>query len=776
MALVLRDRVKETTSTAGTGTYALAGAADGFETFASVGDGNTTYYGCSDGSDFEVGIGTYTASGTTLARTTILQSSNGDNAVNWGTGTRTIFCTLPAEKMSFLDASGNLIAANGSALTNLNGSNISSGTVPVARIETGTTAGKIIVLDGSARLPAVDGSQLTNLNAGAASITADSFTGDNSTTAFTVTTAPSDADDLLVTINGLIQRPTTDYTVSGTTLTFTSVPFTGANIFARLIGGSNGSADLSSVDQNIVPDTDVAYDIGTSSKRFRDIYLSGSTIDLGGATFSVDATSGAVAVVPKSTTGTPNPLGVVFTSGGEMKTVTSTGGVVTDSEIATAAASDDVSPSVAVVTNTGDLPSTTTAGTMGFVTSDNKLHVYNGSAYAVAAGYSNSDVDTHLNTSTATSGEVLSWTGSDYDWIAAGGGGGGLGNYGVVNSDGTAASALGIDAIAIGEDAHAYQTRSISIGNNAGRANVGSFYGVNIGYYAGKQMTGNYGICIGNLAGGSTTNYGPKTGINNIAIGHKAMTGFNTGTGYGNIAIGSDSTNGALYKLTSGYNNIVLGGASGYNITTGNRNVVIGAEAGTSITTGFINTIVGRGSGANVTTGFNNIMVGTSNSASASGVSRNIIIGNSLTGKGADTAFIGGTSGAYNGANSSSWSTTSDERIKTNITDYTSGLTILNQVNVKTYNYLSDEAIAEAHPELADDDGLVHEGLDTEKTIVGIVAQELETVLPDSVTTRDNGIKVVNNDELFWVMLNSIKELKTANDLLAARVEALENV
>ena len=104
MALVLKDRVKETTTTTGTGTYTLAGAVAGFEAFSQVGDGNTTYYACSDGTDFEVGIGTYTASGTTLARTTILQSSNSDNAVNWTAGTRTIFCTLPAEKMIFNDA------------------------------------------------------------------------------------------------------------------------------------------------------------------------------------------------------------------------------------------------------------------------------------------------------------------------------------------------------------------------------------------------------------------------------------------------------------------------------------------------------------------------------------------------------------------------------------------------------------------------------------------------------------------------------------------------
>ena len=106
MALVLKDRVKETTATTGTGTYTLAGAVGGFQAFSQIGDGNTTYYSCTDGTDFEIGIGTYTASGTTLARTTILQSSNSDAAVSWSSGTRTIFCTLPAEKMIFNDASG----------------------------------------------------------------------------------------------------------------------------------------------------------------------------------------------------------------------------------------------------------------------------------------------------------------------------------------------------------------------------------------------------------------------------------------------------------------------------------------------------------------------------------------------------------------------------------------------------------------------------------------------------------------------------------------------
>ena len=174
MALTIKDRVKETTTTTGTGTFTLGGAVTGFDAFSTIGDGNTTYYACSDGTDFEVGIGTYTLSGTTLSRDTVLESSStkitadvngavsastavtvdnvqggtltvgqrvrgsgisgvvtiatvnsqtsivldtavtmaddtaltiGDEKINWTAGTRTIFCTMPAEKMIFNDAS-----------------------------------------------------------------------------------------------------------------------------------------------------------------------------------------------------------------------------------------------------------------------------------------------------------------------------------------------------------------------------------------------------------------------------------------------------------------------------------------------------------------------------------------------------------------------------------------------------------------------------------------------------------------------------------------------
>jgi hypothetical protein len=98
MALVLADRVKETTTTTGTGTVTLAGAATGFQTFAAVGNGNSTYYTIEDGTDWEVGIGTYTTSGTTLSRTTVISSSNAGSLVNFAAGTKNVFVTYPAAR------------------------------------------------------------------------------------------------------------------------------------------------------------------------------------------------------------------------------------------------------------------------------------------------------------------------------------------------------------------------------------------------------------------------------------------------------------------------------------------------------------------------------------------------------------------------------------------------------------------------------------------------------------------------------------------------------
>jgi hypothetical protein len=103
MAFVLADRVQETTTTTGTGTVTLAGAVTGFQSFAAIGNGNTTFYSIADqaGSQWEVGVGTYTSSGTTLSRDTVLSSSNSGSLVNFSAGAKNVFVTFPASSTLF---------------------------------------------------------------------------------------------------------------------------------------------------------------------------------------------------------------------------------------------------------------------------------------------------------------------------------------------------------------------------------------------------------------------------------------------------------------------------------------------------------------------------------------------------------------------------------------------------------------------------------------------------------------------------------------------------
>ena len=108
MPLVVADRVKETTTTAGTGTITLAGAVTGFQSFAAIGNGNTTYYTIAGQgtSEWEVGIGTYTSSGTTLSRDTVLASSASGAKVTFSAGTKDVFVAYPAERSSFAIGGG----------------------------------------------------------------------------------------------------------------------------------------------------------------------------------------------------------------------------------------------------------------------------------------------------------------------------------------------------------------------------------------------------------------------------------------------------------------------------------------------------------------------------------------------------------------------------------------------------------------------------------------------------------------------------------------------
>ena len=118
MAFVLADRVKDTTTTTGTGTITLSGTAPaGYQSFTAIGNSNSTYYTITSTNDWEVGIGTYTSSGTSLSRTTVLSSSNSGNLVNFPAGSKDVFVTYPAERAVWVDAvgtSGNVLTSDGS--------------------------------------------------------------------------------------------------------------------------------------------------------------------------------------------------------------------------------------------------------------------------------------------------------------------------------------------------------------------------------------------------------------------------------------------------------------------------------------------------------------------------------------------------------------------------------------------------------------------------------------------------------------------------------------
>jgi hypothetical protein len=122
MPLIVKDRVQETSTTTGTGTLTLAGAASGFQTFSSaIGNGNTTYYAIVNGSEWEVGLGTVAAG--TLARTTVIASSTG-SAVSFSAGTKNVFCTYPADRAVVEDETltayaPQLAASNGLVLNNM---------------------------------------------------------------------------------------------------------------------------------------------------------------------------------------------------------------------------------------------------------------------------------------------------------------------------------------------------------------------------------------------------------------------------------------------------------------------------------------------------------------------------------------------------------------------------------------------------------------------------------------------------------------------------------
>jgi hypothetical protein len=169
MPLVLADRVRETTTTTGTGTVTLAGAVTGFQSFAAIGNGNTTYYTIAGQgtNEWEVGIGTYTASGTTLSRDTVLASSAGaPTKTTFSSGTKDVFVTYPAERSVYSDGTNIVPDTSAVLLPSSGGTGQSSLTANNVLLGNGTSGVQFVAPGTNGNVLTSNGTTWTSAAAG----------------------------------------------------------------------------------------------------------------------------------------------------------------------------------------------------------------------------------------------------------------------------------------------------------------------------------------------------------------------------------------------------------------------------------------------------------------------------------------------------------------------------------------------------------------------------------------------------------------------------------
>jgi len=401
----------------------------------------------------------------------------------------------------------------------------------------------------------------------------------------------------------------------------------------------------------------------------------------------------------------------------------------------------------------------------------------------VAVGYQALDANTTGQNNVAVGYDALGGTTVSNNSVAVG--------YQALTGSNTVGSNIAVGSSAL--KATTSGTQNVALGGAALEFNTTGSYNTAVGLFAmysnttGLENTavgngalysntsGNYNHCLGvsvmrfnttgsnNVAMGQDALRKNTTASNNTAIGHNAL--FENTTGANNVAVGYQ----ALDACTTGYENVAVGGGAGGVVSDGYVNTLIGQYAGPNITTGAGNTCIGASAGQGITTGNRNVHIGyLTNSGSGGATVDEIMISTwySTTGKGSSTGFINPNSGGvYQGNNSSSWSTTSDQRLKKNIVDNTEGLDKISQIRVRNFEYRTEEEVTELP---------THAVVKRKGVQLGVIAQELQQVCPDCVKEESTGVLSVDSDNVFWHMVNAIKELKTELDSVKAELATLK--
>jgi hypothetical protein len=262
-----------------------------------------------------------------------------------------------------------------------------------------------------------------------------------------------------------------------------------------------------------------------------------------------------------------------------------------------------------------------------------------------------------------------------------------------------------------------------------------------VGYQAGYNNTDNGGVTtfVGYQAGkANTSGYG-------VAIGGNSATGTTTGNSY--VAVG----NNALRNNTTGSNNVAIGEASNNANTTASSNTAVGYQSMYTTTTGGTNTALGYQAGYSISTGTNNVCIGRADVSVGSNTHELHIATNGGGGKGSSTGYINPNGGGvYQGNNGATWSVTSDQRLKKNIVDNNIGLEKITAIQVRNFEYRLSEEVTD----LPQDQAIKKQGVQ-----LGVIAQELQQILPECVKTESTGVMTVDADNLTWYLVNAVKEL-----------------
>jgi hypothetical protein len=230
-----------------------------------------------------------------------------------------------------------------------------------------------------------------------------------------------------------------------------------------------------------------------------------------------------------------------------------------------------------------------------------------------------------------------------------------------------------------------------------------------------------------------------------------------------NTVVGSE----AAISLTTGDRNVGVGRYALQNLTTAHYNTAVGMQALQLSTTAHSNTAVGYNAGDHITTGHSNVVIGYGSDLSVNTGDNQVVVGAGLSGKGNDTTYTRGGNGAFHTGNTTTWSTSSDRRIKKNIVDNTVGLSIINQLNVRNFEYKTEDEITTDSPELTD---VIKSAVIEKPGIqIGVIAQELEEICSSCVKTQNTGIKTVDTDPLIWHLINAVKELSAEVNALKAK-------